>query len=112
MRDTDAQVHFCRLSSAAGLAMLRKARAEGLKVSCDVSIHHLHLSEMDVGYYDPNCHLVPPLRSHRDRDALRAGLAEGVIDAVCSDHTPVDENAKQLPFAESEAGATGLELLL
>lgn len=112
MRDTDAQVHFCRLSSAAGLAMLRKARAEGLKVSCDVSIHHLHLSEMDVGYYDPNCHLVPPLRSHRDRDALRAGLAEGVIDAVCSDHTPVDEDAKQLPFAESEAGATGLELLL
>jgi dihydroorotase len=112
MRETEAQVHFCRISSAAGLAMLREARAQGLKVSCDVSIHHLHLSELDIGYYDPNCHLVPPLRSQRDRDALRAGLADGTVDALCSDHTPVDEDAKQLPFAESDAGATGLELLL
>jgi dihydroorotase len=112
MRDTDAHVHFCRLSSAAGLAMLREARADGLAATCDISIHHLHLSEMDIGYYDANCHLVPPLRSQRDRDALRAGLAQGTIDAVCSDHTPVDEDAKQLPFAESDAGATGLELLL
>ncbi|MPZ46200.1 MAG: dihydroorotase [Betaproteobacteria bacterium] len=112
MRDTDARVHFCRISSAAGLAMLREARAQGLKVTCDLSIHHLHLSEMDIGYYDSNCHLVPPLRSQRDRDALRAGLSDGTIDALCSDHTPVDEDAKQLPFAESDAGATGLELLL
>jgi dihydroorotase len=112
MRDTEARVHFCRISSAAGLAMLREARGQGLKVTCDLSIHHLHLSEMDIGYYDSNCHLVPPLRSQRDRDALRAGLADGTIDALCSDHTPVDEDAKQLPFAESDAGATGLELLL
>jgi dihydroorotase len=112
MRDTEARVHFCRISSAAGLAMLREARAQGLKVTCDLSIHHLHLSEMDIGYYDSNCHLVPPLRSQRDRDALRAGLRDGTIDALCSDHTPVDEDAKQLPFAESDAGATGLELLL
>ena len=112
MRDTEARVHFCRISSAAGLAMLREARAQGLKLTCDLSIHHLHLSEMDIGYYDSNCHLVPPLRSQRDRDALRAGLADGSIDALCSDHTPVDEDAKQLPFAESDAGATGLELLL
>jgi dihydroorotase len=55
---------------------------------------------------------VPPLRSLRDRDALRAALAEGTVDALCSDHSPVDEDAKQLPFAESEPGATGLELLL
>jgi len=112
MRDTEAQVHFCRLSSAAGLSMLREARAQGLKLTCDISAHHLHLSEIDIGYYDSNCHLRPPLRSQRDRDALRAGLADGTIDAVCSDHTPVDEDAKQLPFAESDAGATGLELLL
>ena len=112
MRDTDAQVHFCRMSSAAGISMLREARAQGLRLTCDISAHHLHLSEMDIGYYDSNCHLVPPLRSQRDRDALRAGLADGTIDAVCSDHTPVDEDAKQLPFAESDAGATGLELLL
>jgi dihydroorotase len=75
-------------------------------------MNHIHLSEMDIGYFDANCHLVPPLRSQRDRDALRAGLLEGVLDAICSNHSPVDEDAKQLPFAEAEAGATGLELLL
>jgi len=112
MRNTDARVHLCRLSSAAGVAMVREARAQGLKLTCDISIHHLHLSEMDIGYYDSNCHLQPPLRSQRDRDALRAALLDGTIDALCSDHTPVDEDAKQLPFAESDAGATGLELLL
>jgi len=112
LRETGGRVHFCRLSSAAGLAMVREARAQGLELTCDVAVHHLHLSEVDIGYYDSNCHLVPPLRTLRDRDALRAGLAEGVIDAICSDHTPVDEDAKQLPFAESDAGATGLELLL
>jgi dihydroorotase len=67
---------------------------------------------MDIGFFDPNCHLIPPLRSLRDRAALRAGLLDGSIDAICSDHTPVDEDAKQLPFAEAEAGATGMELLL
>jgi dihydroorotase len=67
---------------------------------------------MDIGYFDPNCHLMPPLRSQRDREALRAGLADGTIDALCSDHTPIDEDVKQLPFSEAEAGATGVELLL
>ena len=92
--------------------MIRKAKAEGLPVSCDVGIHNVHLSEMDLGYFDSHCRLVPPLRSPRDRDALRAGLADGSIDVICSDHTPVDEDAKQMPFAEAEVGATGLELLL
>ena len=67
---------------------------------------------MDIGYFDPNSHLTPPFRSERDRDALRAALADGTVDAICSDHTPVDEDVKQLPFAEAESGATGLELLL
>ena len=67
---------------------------------------------MDIGYFDSNCNLIPPLRGLRDRDALRAGLADGTIDAICSDHTPVDDDAKQVPFAEAEPGATGLELLL
>lgn len=111
-RETGVRLHICRISSAAGVAMIREARKEGLAVSCDVSMNHIHLSEMDIGYFDSNCHLVPPLRSQRDRDALRAGLLEGVIDAICSNHSPVDEDAKQLPFAEAEAGATGLELLL
>ena len=81
-------------------------------ITCDVSINHLHLSDMDIGYFNPNCHVVPPLRSQRDRDALRQALKEGRINALCSDHTPVDDDGKQMPFSESEAGATGLELLL
>jgi dihydroorotase len=111
-RETGARIHIARLSSAEGVAMVRDARARGLPVTCDVGIHHAHLSEMDIGYFDPNCNLTPPLRSQRDRDALRAGLADGTIDALCSDHTPVDEDAKQLPFSEAEPGATGVELLL
>jgi dihydroorotase len=111
-RETGARVHLARLSSAEGVKMVRQAKALGLPVTCDVAAHHVHLSEMDVGYYDPNCNVMPPFRSERDRDALRQGLAEGTIDALCSDHTPVDDDAKQLPFGEAESGATGLELLL
>jgi len=111
-RETGARVHVCRLSTADAVEMVRQAKRAGVAVSCDVAVHHVHLSEMDLGYFDSNCNLVPPLRGLRDRDALRAGLADGTIDAICSDHTPVDEDAKQLPFAEAEPGATGLELLL
>lgn len=111
-RASGVRLHICRISSAAGVAMIREAKKEGLALTCDVSMNHVHLSEMDIGFFDSNCHLIPPLRSQRDRDALRAGLQEGVIDAICSNHSPVDEDAKQLPFAEAEAGATGLELLL
>lgn len=111
-RETGARIHLCRLSTAGAVDMVRKAKAEGLPVTCDVAAHHLHLSEMDIGFFDANCRLSPPLRSLRDRDALARGLAEGVIDAVCSDHAPVDEDGKQMPFGEAEAGATGLELLL
>jgi dihydroorotase len=112
VRATRARVHLCRLSTAEGVAMVRAAKSEGLSTTCDVGAHHAHLSEVDLGYFDSHCHVVPPLRSLRDRDALRAGLADGTIDALCSDHAPVDEDAKQIPFAESEPGATGLELLL
>lgn len=111
-RETGAKVHLCRLSSAEGISMVRSAKKQGLSITCDVAINHMHLSEMDIGFFDSNCHLVPPLRGLNDRDALRAGLMDGTIDAVCSDHTPVDEDAKLLPFGEAEVGATGLELLL
>jgi dihydroorotase len=111
-RETGAAIHLCRISSAEGVAMVRAARSHGLPITCDVAANHIHLSEMDIGFFDSNCHLVPPLRGLGDRDALRAGLLDGTIDAVCSDHAPVDEDAKLLPFAEAEAGAVGLELLL
>ena len=111
-RETGARLHLTRISSAAGLEMIRAARAAGIAVTCDVAAHHLHLSENDIGWFDPHCRLDPPLRTSFDRDALRAGLADGSIDALCSDHTPVDDDAKQAPFGEVEVGATGLELLL
>ena len=109
---TGSRVHICRISSAAGVALVRQARADGLLVSCDVSINSLHLTDVDLGYYDSRARLNPPLRQQRDRDALRVALADGTIDALVSDHTPVSDDAKTLPFAEAEAGATGLELLL
>jgi len=112
VRDTGARVHLCRLSSAAGIELVRRARAEGLPVSGDVSINSLHLTDVDIGYFDAAMRLTPPLRQQRDRDALRAALADGTIAALVSDHTPVDADAKNLPFAEAEPGATGLELLL
>jgi dihydroorotase len=111
-RETGVRLHLCRISTREGLEMVKRAKADGLPVTCDVSANHVHLCEIDVGYFDSNCRLRPPLRSQRDRDALREGLADGTVDAVCSDHTPVDEDGKQMPFAESEPGATGLELLL
>jgi len=111
-RATRARVHVCRLSSAGAVELVRRAKAEKLPLTCDVAIHHLHLSEMDLGYFDSHCRLEPPLRSQRDRDALSRALAEGVVDCLVSDHTPVDEDGKHLPFAEAEPGATGLELLL
>lgn len=106
------RVHLCRISSAAGLALVRQAKAEGLPVTCDVSVHNLHLTDVDIGYYDSRARLQPPLRQQRDREALRAGLADGTIDALVSDHNPVDADAKVLPFAEAEPGATAVELLL
>ena len=112
VRETGVRVHLCRLSTAEGVAMVRAAKKEGLPVSCDVAIHHLHLCDVDIGWFDSHAHMVPPLRTVRDRTALRAGVADGTIDLICSDHAPVDDDGKQVPFGEAEPGATGLELLL
>jgi len=110
-RETGVRLHLARLSSAAGVALVREARKSGLKVTCDVSIHHLHLSEVDIGFFDSQARFDPPLRSGSDREALRAAAADGLA-AICSDHTPIDEDGKQLPFAEALSGASALELLL
>ena len=112
VRATGAKVHFCRLSSAAGVGILRAAKAEGLPITADVSINSLHLIDADIGYFNPAMRLTPPLRQQRDRAALRAGLADGTLDALVSDHMPVGTDEKALPFAEAVPGATGLELLL
>jgi dihydroorotase len=111
VRATGARVHLCRISSAAGVALLRAAKAEGLTVTADVSINSLHLTDADIGYFDSRARVTPVLRQQRDRDALQAGLLDGTIDALVSDHNPVEADAKNLPFGEAESGATGLELL-
>ncbi|KIF81096.1 dihydroorotase [Noviherbaspirillum autotrophicum] len=112
MRATGVRVHLCRLSSAAGLELVRAAKKEGLPVTCDVGAHHVHLTDVDIGYFDSNARVTPPFRSQRDRDAIRKALLDGTVDAICSDHTPVDNDEKLLPFGEASPGATGLELLL
>jgi dihydroorotase len=111
-RATGARVHLCRLSSAPGVRVLRAAKAEGLPITADVSINSLHLTDVDIGFFNADMRLTPPLRSSADRSALRDALADGTIDALVSDHNPVAEDMKNLPFGEAEPGATGLELLL
>lgn len=111
-RSTGARVHLARLSTARAVALVAEAKREGLPVTCDVGVHHLHLCDRDAADFNAHMNLVPPLRGQADRDALRRGLADGTIDAACSDHTPVDDDAKLVPFGEAEPGATGLELLL
>lgn len=110
-RVTGARLHLAQISSAAGIALIRAARAADLAVTCDVAIHHLHLTEMDIGFFDANARLEPPLRSAHDRDALRAAVADGLA-AICSDHTPVAADGKQRPFGDALPGATALDILL
>ena len=112
IEQTGVRAHFCNLSSARAIAMLAEAQKLGLPVTADVTAHHLHLSEHDIGYFNTQCHVRPPLRSLRDRDALRAALKSGVVSAICSDHQPHEPDAKLAPFAESEPGISGLETLL
>ena len=115
MRETGASVHLARLSSAAGVELVRRAKAnkaDGLALTCDVGIHHLLLTDRDIGYFDSQFRFTPPLRSPADRDALSRGVIDGTIDAICSDHTPHDDDAKNVPFGEAEAGASALETLL
>lgn len=110
-RQTGVRLHLTRLSSAAGIRLIAAAQAAGQAVSCDVGVHHLHLSEHDIGFFDTAARFMPPLRSAADRTALRQAAAQGIA-VLCSDHTPVKADDKLLPFGEAKAGATGLEVLL
>ncbi len=112
VRQTGVRLHLCRLSTAKGIHLVRDAKKEGLPITCDVGAHHVHLTENDVDFFDSNARMLPPFRSHEDRNAISLGLWDGTIDAICSDHTPVDDDEKMLPFGEATPGATGLELLL
>lgn len=108
----DTRIHMHGVSSAAGVALLRAAKAAGLPVTADTPIWNLHYTDLDIGAYDPAFHLRPPLREPGDRAALRDALADGTLDAVCSDHRPHDGEAKRQPFARCAAGVAGFEALL
>ena len=107
---TPARACTCRACPAPPAARVRAAKREGLPVSCDVSANHLHLTDVDIGFFDARYRLQPPLQ--RDRDAIRAALADGTIDALCSDHTAVTAAGKAAPFAQAQPGAPGLATLL
>ncbi|QKK11164.1 MAG: dihydroorotase [Pseudomonadota bacterium] len=106
------RAHFCRLSSARSVRLIARAQHDGLPVTADVAAHQLFLTEMDVMGFNSNCHVYPPLRTQRDRDALREAVAEGVVSVICSDHQPHEPDAKLAPLGETEAGIAGLETLL
>lgn len=112
IEQTGVRAHFGQLSSARAIALIADAKARGLNVTADVSAHQLYLTDLDIGDFNSLCHVRPPLRSQRDRDGLRQALAEGVINAVCSDHQPHDRDAKLAPFAATEPGISALETLL
>lgn len=112
VEQTGVRAHFCQLSSARAVQMIARAQHDGLPVTADVTAHHLHLTEMDIGYFNSHCHVRPPLRAQRDRDGLRGALAKGTVSAICSDHQPHDRDAKLAPFPETEPGISALETLL
>ena len=110
--ETKIPVHFCRLSCAKSVELLKQAKESGLPVTADVAAHQLFLTDMDISDFNTLCNTMPPLRSQRDQDALREGVASGVIDAICSDHQPHDIDAKLSPFQQSSPGISALETLL
>jgi len=109
---TGVKAHFCQLSSAKAVQLIKQAQQDGLPVTADVTSHHLHLTEMDIADFNSNCHVLPPLRTQRDLAALRQGLACGVISSIVSDHQPHSSDAKLAPFAETEPGISAVETLL
>lgn len=112
IEQTGCRAHFCGLSSARAITMVAEAQKRGLPVSADATAHHLHLTEHDVEGFDSQCHVRPPLRSKKDREALRRALKNGVLGAICSDHQPHEPDAKLAPFARAEPGISALETLL
>ena len=110
--ETGVSTHFGRISSAQGAALIERAKNQQLPVTADVSAHQLHLTEQDISSYNSVCHVIPPLRTQRDMEALRNAVANDTIDAICSDHQPHNLDAKQAPFASTEAGVSTLETLL
>jgi dihydroorotase len=112
IKQTGVRAHFCQLSSDCAIKMIARAQHDGLPVTVDVAIHNLFLTDMDIGYFNSQCHVRPPLRTQRDKEGLRNALSHGTISVICSDHQPHDTDAKLAPFPSSEPGISGLVTLL
>ena len=112
IEQTGVRAHFCQLSSERAVNMISRAQHDGLPVTADVATHHLYLTEMDIGDFNSNCHVMPPLRDQKDRQGLIAGVKNNVVSAICSDHQPHDVDAKIAPFAQAEPGISSIETLL
>jgi len=112
IQDTDIRVHFGRLSCARSIELINEAKARGLKVTADVAAHQLHLTEIDISSFNSQYHVLPPLRTQRDMQALRLGIATGTISSICSDHQPHEIDAKLAPFPATEPGISSVETLL
>ena len=112
LRRTEARYHVAHISTRAGIEAVRQAKAEGLAVTADTAPPYFLLNELAVSTYNTAFKLSPPLRSEDDRQAVIEGLADGTIDAIASDHMPVDRDAKMQPFGPAQPGASGLDTLL
>ena len=109
---TGCRYHVAHISTAAAVDAVRRAKARGLPVTAEAAPHHFALNELEVAGYRTFAKVSPPLRSEDDRRAVVAGLADGTIDVIASDHCPQDQDSKRLPFAQAEFGVVGLETLL
>jgi dihydroorotase len=112
IEDTGARVHFGRLSSARAVELIAAAKAQKLPVTADVAAHQLFLTDAAIDGFNAICHVIPPLRAESDRAALRAGVRDGTLDAICSDHQPHEADAKTNPFPLTEPGIASLDTLL
>lgn len=112
IEQSNVRAHFTHISSAQGVKLIHKAKARGLKVTADTAMHMLHLSEIDIQNFDANCHLYPPLRSVQDCEGLLQGIIDGTLDAICSDHRPLDSVAKLAPFGDTVPGMSTIDTFL
>jgi dihydroorotase len=112
IEQTGARVHFSLISSARAMRSIARAQEKGFQVTADTAAHYLHLTESDIEGFDAQCHVSPPFRTLEDRDAMRQGVVDGVISAICSDHQPHEADAKLDAFPSTEPGISALETLL
>ena len=109
---TGVKLHLCRISCLESIALIQNAHSSGLEVTCDVAIHQLFFDEEAINNFNSDYHVMPPFRSHEDLLALQKAIKDKTVTAICSDHQPHNEDAKQAPFSNTQPGISSIELLL